>query len=220
MLSFLFTNFSFFLFCLILKSIFPAKICLNYDEIFIFIQSSFLMFFSCSYYKLFPSLEECLKYLIRYKFNFSDVKLSFKYFLLFLGVILLLILPTYFFFYFNEYDFSLSNFHTKYDFFFSSYRFFIYFISFCFLGPLAEELFFRKLFYSFLRTKMSFIFSSFYSSLFFALVHPSRIFFAFVAGVFLSYIYEKNNNLFINFCVHSLFNIFALSIRFIFFYFD
>ena len=88
----------------------------------------------------------------------------------------------------------------------SPLKFIIYLFSTCVLAPLEEEIFFRRLLYISLRHKMAVSPSLLISSVIFGAIHPSGAIPALAAGLFLGWIYEKNENLPVNILVHGLIN--------------
>ncbi len=86
----------------------------------------------------------------------------------------------------------------------------IYLISICFLGPIAEEIIYRRLLYVSLRKKMSFIYSLFISSTIFGIFHCPDIIVPFMAGLLLGYMYEKEQNMLSNIIFHGLKNFLAI----------
>lgn len=93
------------------------------------------------------------------------------------------------------------------DIFSSTTRSSLYFIAACFLIPVAEELFFRRLLYSSLRGKLAVFPSALISSALFAIGHFNSPVHAFIMGVYFAYIYEKHKDLFVNISLHSLVNV-------------
>lgn len=188
--------------------------CSSYIEVYILIQSLSLLFFSISYSNLFPSFSLAFNYFFSFVPSFYELKKALIYFFISIILVILILTFSYFILQFFKLE-NISNAVNDYSFLLSPYRFFVYFTSTCFFGPLSEELFFRKIFYSYLRRKMSFPSALIISALFFGLLHSSslsRIIFAFTMGVILSYTYEKYNSLFINICIHAYINIFSLLI--------
>ncbi|MCM8787707.1 MAG: CPBP family intramembrane metalloprotease [Candidatus Omnitrophica bacterium] len=84
----------------------------------------------------------------------------------------------------------------------------LFFVQIIFLGPLAEELFFRGFIYKLTRTQFSFFFSALFTSFVFALLH--RTFYDIlpltIISMLLCYIYEKTQNLANAFILHFLHN--------------
>lgn len=85
-------------------------------------------------------------------------------------------------------------------------KFIISLFSTCVLIPIGEEIFYRRFLYISLRHKMAFYPALLISSLIFSVVHPSGVIPALVTGLFLGWIYEKNENLPVNIMVHGLVN--------------
>ncbi|MEF3279586.1 MAG: CPBP family intramembrane metalloprotease [Elusimicrobiota bacterium] len=217
---FIFANVSTVILYLIICPFLKGK-CLSYGEVYLLIQNLSFLFFSISYSKLFSSFSAAFSNFFSFVPSVYEFKKALLYF--FISIILVVLILT--FSYFILQFLGIEDISTDIDdspFLLSPYRFFIYFIMSCFFGPLAEELFFRKIFYSYLRKKMSFLPALIISALIFGLLHSSssgRIIFATAMGVILSYAYEKHNSLFINSCIHAYMNIFGLLIRLIFYYF-
>jgi membrane protease YdiL (CAAX protease family) len=82
-----------------------------------------------------------------------------------------------------------------------------------FLGPLAEELFFRGIIYRLLRGKYGFLLSAFSSSFLFAILHKSSqdAVPLLVLGIILCYLYEKTKNLITPVLFHVIHNSLNLS---------
>jgi len=90
---------------------------------------------------------------------------------------------------------------------------FLYVVTYLSLGPLAEEIFFRVLLFGSLRNRFNLSYSIVITSLFFGILHISgfgHFIFAFISSCFLSYMYEKHKNIFMNVLTHSLINIPAI----------
>lgn len=75
--------------------------------------------------------------------------------------------------------------------------------------PLLEEAVFRMLIFGFLRRRLNFPLSALISSVFFGLYHMNAVQFvyAFLMGLILAYVYEKDRRLRVPFIVHSAANI-------------
>ena len=95
----------------------------------------------------------------------------------------------------------------------SGTRFFFTLLSFCVLAPAGEELLFRRIIYTTLRKKMSFLRALFISSVFFAVTHGAAAPLVFPASLLLGYVYEKKRRLPVNIMLHALINLFALCVR-------
>ncbi len=72
------------------------------------------------------------------------------------------------------------------------------------IGPIYEEILFRYIFYYRLRQKYSKRKSILISSIVFGLIHihPVKVIYAFIFGIFLSYIYDKYKNIFVSIIMH------------------
>ena len=89
----------------------------------------------------------------------------------------------------------------------SPIKFIIYLFSTCVLIPIEEEIFMRRFLYVSLRHKMNFYSALIISSLVFGIAHMGGAMApAFFGGLFLSWIYERHQNLLINIMVHGLIN--------------
>jgi len=99
----------------------------------------------------------------------------------------------------------------------SPLKFVVYLFSTCILIPIEEEIFFRRLLYVSLRSKMTFMPSLLISSLIFGAGHipAASTISAFVVGLFLGWIYEKKQRLPVNIMVHGLIN-FSVTVIMIF----
>lgn len=86
-------------------------------------------------------------------------------------------------------------------------RFFV-FISFVFLGPIHEELFFRGVILEFIRKRYTFWASIIISSIYFSLfhLHPGLFISTFILGSLLGYIYLKWKNIWYVIILHMLIN--------------
>lgn len=82
----------------------------------------------------------------------------------------------------------------------------------CILAPLLEELIFRRLFYVSLRARMGFASSLLISSAVFASVHFSPV--TFLYGLYLGYVFEKEQDLSVNIILHSLLNVIVILAKF------
>ncbi|OIN99668.1 MAG: hypothetical protein AUJ51_12225 [Elusimicrobia bacterium CG1_02_56_21] len=93
----------------------------------------------------------------------------------------------------------------------SPLKFIPYLFSVCILIPIEEEIFFRRLLYVSLRSKMAIGSSLFISSLIFSAGHipAASVIHAFVVSLFLGWIYEKKQSMPINIMVHGLINFFV-----------
>lgn len=97
-----------------------------YDEIYILFQSLSLAFFSGLY--LCGSLVESLKRLVKVEILWKDIKKAVVYFVKLVGVVFIVLVPLYFIG--GEVKNGCS--YLDSEIFSSSYRFFIYLLSFCF----------------------------------------------------------------------------------------
>lgn len=93
----------------------------------------------------------------------------------------------------------------------SKFNFTLCLISLCILGPIGEEIIYRRLLYVTLRKKMSFISSLLISSLVFGIFHFSDIIIAFISGLCLGYMYEKEQDMLANSIWHGFKNFLAIS---------
>lgn len=83
----------------------------------------------------------------------------------------------------------------------------------CVLAPVAEELFFRRIFYTTVRARNGFWFSSFWSGLFFALGHGWAAPALLPVGIYFCWVYERERRLPVNILLHSLVNLLMLAVR-------
>lgn len=83
----------------------------------------------------------------------------------------------------------------------------------CAAAPLAEELFFRRIFYASLRKKMRFWPAALWSGAVFAVYHGAAAVVLFPAGVYLCWVYERERRLLVNILLHSLVNLGLLLFR-------
>lgn len=81
----------------------------------------------------------------------------------------------------------------------------------CILGPVIEEIFFRRFLFVALRKKMNFAPALFTSSVFFMAVHPNIALGA-IGGIYLGYVYEKGKSLPANMLIHSITNLTVITI--------
>lgn len=92
-----------------------------------------------------------------------------------------------------------------------NYFFIAMIINTTFIGPLIEEIFFRKWLYTTLKKNTGLIYAMVLSSLLFALLHglSSWMFLcvSFLSGLILAYIYQKRNTILPCFIAHSLANL-------------
>ena len=82
--------------------------------------------------------------------------------------------------------------------------FWIIFISSGIIGPIYEEILFRYIFYDRLKNRFSIRKSIFVSSLIFGIMHlqPIKSMYAFILGIFLSFIYERKKNIIAPILIH------------------
>lgn len=81
------------------------------------------------------------------------------------------------------------------------------------LGPVGEELFFRRILYVSLRKRMRFAAALLVSSSLFAAVHLTAALFVFPVGLLLGWVYEKRRRLPVNIMLHAMINVFVLYAR-------
>ncbi len=79
----------------------------------------------------------------------------------------------------------------------------------CIVAPIIEEVFFRRFLFVALRKKMNFAPSLVISSFLFAVLHPGLLQGA-LGGFYLGYVYEKSKSLPANILLHSLVNLFII----------
>ncbi len=92
----------------------------------------------------------------------------------------------------------------------SKSRMFAYFTGFCFLVPVAEEIFFRGILYESLKSRFSVKRSMWVSAFIFAIGHINNFAMSFIAGLYLAFVYEKEQGLFAAITAHSVINFTAL----------
>ncbi|OGR66023.1 MAG: hypothetical protein A2X31_12445 [Elusimicrobia bacterium GWB2_63_22] len=80
-------------------------------------------------------------------------------------------------------------------------------LSACVLAPVAEELFFRRIFYTTVRLRNGFWFSAFWSGLFFAVCHGAAAPILLPVGIYFCWVYERERRLPVNILLHSLVNV-------------
>lgn len=90
--------------------------------------------------------------------------------------------------------------------------FWIIFISSGIIGPIYEEILFRYILYNRIKKRFSVRKSIFISSLIFGIMHlqPIKSIYAFILGIFLSFIYERKKNIIAPILVHISANSIAL----------
>ena len=92
-------------------------------------------------------------------------------------------------------------------------------------GPIFEEILYRGLMYNKLKEISNAFIGVLISSILFALLHIPKygfginMFFLFLAGILLSYCYEKTDNIYIPILVHSISNFFIFLFNYVYFYF-
>lgn len=83
----------------------------------------------------------------------------------------------------------------------------------CVLAPLAEELYFRRIFYTTVRARNGFWFSAFWSGLFFALFHGAAAPLLLPVGIYFCWVYERERRLPVNIMLHSMVNVVMIGNR-------
>lgn len=87
-----------------------------------------------------------------------------------------------------------------------------------FIGPIIEEIIFRRfLFYS-LREKNSFLYAMLLSNTLFTFLHFRNYIYIFCIGLFLTYIFEKEKNISLNIIIHITINLSKGILQFLYFY--
>ena len=92
-------------------------------------------------------------------------------------------------------------------------------------GPIFEEILYRGLMYNKLKEISNAFIGVLISSILFAFLHIPKygfginMFFLFLAGILLSYCYEKSNNIYVPIFVHSINNFFIFLFNYVYFYF-
>jgi hypothetical protein len=86
-------------------------------------------------------------------------------------------------------------------------RWMLYSLVGCLIGPFAEELFFRGLFYSWMRQRLAAVLCIILTSLLFASVHGHISMIQLTGGIIFASIYEWRKNIWAPFVVHALANI-------------
>ncbi|UTD07304.1 CPBP family intramembrane metalloprotease [Treponema denticola] len=92
-------------------------------------------------------------------------------------------------------------------------------------GPIFEEILYRGLMYNKLKEISNAFIGVLISSILFAFLHIPKygfginMFFLFLAGILLSYCYEKTNNIYVPIFVHSINNFFIFLFNYVYFYF-
>ncbi|MEW5906629.1 MAG: CPBP family intramembrane glutamic endopeptidase [Elusimicrobiota bacterium] len=92
----------------------------------------------------------------------------------------------------------------------SGWRMFAYFTGFCFLVPVAEEIFFRGILYESLKSGFRLKTATVLSAFIFAIGHINNFAMSFIAGLYLAFVYETERDLTAAITVHSAINIAAL----------
>ncbi|MDO8806350.1 MAG: CPBP family intramembrane metalloprotease [Elusimicrobiota bacterium] len=85
--------------------------------------------------------------------------------------------------------------------------------SMCILAPIGEELFFRRIIYTTLRKKMSFLRALFAASVLFAVAHGAASLLVFPVSLLLCYVYEKERRLPVNIMLHGLINLLVAFVK-------
>ena len=92
-------------------------------------------------------------------------------------------------------------------------------------GPIFEEILYRGLMYNKLKEISNAFIGVLIPSILFAFLHIPKygfginMFFLFLAGILLSYCYEKTNNIYVPIFVHSINNFFIFLFNYVYFYF-
>lgn len=81
------------------------------------------------------------------------------------------------------------------------------------LGPLIEELFFRRIFYTAVRSRSGFWPSALLSGLVFALFHGAAAPVILPVGVYFCWVYERERRLPVNIMLHALVNVVSVSLK-------
>ncbi|EMB42934.1 CPBP family intramembrane glutamic endopeptidase [Treponema denticola] len=93
------------------------------------------------------------------------------------------------------------------------------------ISPIFEEILYRGLMYNKLKEISNAFIGVLISSILFALLHIPKygfginMFFLFLAGILLSYCYEKTDNIYVPIFVHSINNFFIFLFNYVYFYF-
>ncbi|EMD56275.1 CPBP family intramembrane glutamic endopeptidase, partial [Treponema denticola] len=99
------------------------------------------------------------------------------------------------------------------------------FIATVIISPIFEEILYRGLMYNKLKEISNAFIGVLISSILFALLHIPKygfginMFFLFLAGILLTYCYEKTNNIYVPILVHSINNFFIFLFNYVYFYF-
>ena len=99
------------------------------------------------------------------------------------------------------------------------------FIATVIISPIFEEILYRGLMYNKLKEISNAFIGVLISSILFAFLHIPKygfginMFFLFLAGILLSYCYEKTNNIYVPIFVHSINNFFIFLFNYVYFYF-
>ncbi len=143
----------------------------------------------------------------------KNIFLAIKYFIIYLLIFsfLVLLLSLVFHDKSSVYSFnSFSNLRVK-NILIDGLKFKIIFVINVFLiAPVIEELYFRFMLLAKLMKKNNFMVAATLSSLFFAIFHFSNILVAFIDGLYLSYIYKKEDNIILNIIIHFILNLFSV----------
>lgn len=148
----------------------------------------------------------------------THFKIALKYFLIYAGILILLIgILTVLSVFIEEFaGYSLSVGKSS-DFLrigkaLKSKPEIIFFIfSSCIFAPIVEEVFYRRFLFVALRKKMNFLPSLLISSFIFGITH-ANIIMATIASLYLGYVYEKEKSLPTNILLHSMLNISTIAL--------
>lgn len=194
-------------FLLLIIILFIVQFCFDYLKI-IHIDSAFLYILVIIYFVF-----KLKKHLFLLKNDFKSL-LSLKLFLNILIIVMLNILLSYGFLYFSNF---VLNSYNNLNFFSSSYfkssLTFGSLISVVLISPICEELIFRGVFLTKLKSVVPLIFAVLISSLLFAALHNfGSITSAFIFGICMAILYLKTNNILVPIFAHLLNNLISESI--------
>ena len=112
---------------------------------------------------------------------------------------------------FDILDFGIEDVRTRshYDTNFDRIKYFL--IAVC-VGPIVEEVFFRRFLFSFWKNKLGLYFSALLSSLVFGLFHffPVNIIVSFLLGILFVFLYHRSGSLLVIVYAHSVHNVLSL----------